>query len=165
MSQFSPAIDGVLNNESGTPIENDNGRGLSVWGITWETAHALQPDWTEETLRNLTRGQAATFYYMHFWLPSNIGLIDDQALANKALDLCVNLGQGMAVQLLQTACGVAPVDGVIGPLTAAGVNRLNPSFALINLRSHVAQYYKNIAVRNPSLAPYLDGWLNRLQRP
>lgn len=164
MSQFSPAIDGVLNNESGTPIENDNNRGLSVWGITWITAKPLQPDWTESILRGLTRGQAGTFYYRHFWLPSNVGLIDDQALTNKVLDLCVNLGQGTAIKLLQKAVGVT-ADGVIGPATAKAINSMDPAQALAWYRDRVKGYYKNLVASIPALSKYLDGWLDRLERP
>jgi lysozyme family protein len=164
MSQSTPAIDGVLNNESGTPIENDNGRGLSVWGITWATAQPLQPDWTEETLRGLTRGQAATFYYLHFWQKYNIGLINDQELASKTLDLTVNMGGGTAIRLLQQAASVTPIDGVLGPNTARAVNAMEPARALLMLRSLAQQHYLCLIANNPALDKYYDGWMARLDR-
>jgi lysozyme family protein len=164
MSKFSAAITGLLANESGTLIENDNGRGPSKWGITWDTAEPLQPDWTEETIRGLTEGQATTFYYLHFWQKSNIGLIDDQALANKLLDLSVNMGATSAIKLLQQAADVSPADGILGPATAKAVNALAQGGLVTKLRSVAEQHYLFLVKRNPALEKYLDGWLARLDR-
>jgi type VI secretion system secreted protein VgrG len=163
MSQPQPAIDGVLANESGTPIENDNGRGLSMWGITSETVSGLGLHWTEDHLRYLTREQAELFYLQYFWLPSNIGRIADQALANKLLDLAVNMGQRTAIKLMQGAVGV-PKDGVLGPQTAEAVNAMEPARALSLLRTMAQQHYLAIVAANPSLDKFYDGWMARLDR-
>jgi|HubBroStandDraft_3_1064219.scaffolds.fasta_scaffold543839_1 lysozyme family protein len=163
MSQPQPAIDGVLNNESGTPIENDNGRGLSVWGITSATVEAVKADWPDDKLRYLTRSQASFFYLKYFWIPSNIGRIDDQALANKLFDLAVNMGQGTAIKLIQRAAGVAQ-DGVIGPQTAAAVNAMHPVLVLAILRTLAKDHYLDIVDANPSLQRFYNGWIARLDR-
>lgn len=163
MGDPSISIGKVLDNEGGGFVEEDGGRGPSRWGITLKTANECGLNWTAEDIRNLTRGQAAGFYFRHFWLVSNIGLIQDQELDDKLLDLAVNLGIEPAVKLLQRAVGVPP-DGILWLHTAGVVNAIDPKIVLAKLRVEATAYYEAIVAANPAQAKYLPEWLGRLER-
>lgn len=169
MSLSSPAIKRTLSNESGVPIENDNGRGLSVWGITFATVKALGLTWTEDDLRNISYEAASRFYERYFWIPSGVGKIEDQGLANVVFDLGVNMGMKNAVRLLQRAVRVKDEDGLLGLETQAAVNSAvakdGADVVIERLKTIARERYQTLAVVNPKNRQFLAGWLNRLNKP
>lgn len=163
MSIPDPAIQKTLDNESGVPIENDNGRGLSVWGVTYTTVTGLGLGWTMDYLRNLTRDQAADFYLKYFWNPSHLELITDQDVANKVFDTGVVNGMATSIMLLQISVNMTP-DGIIGQKTAEAVNSMSPVNALNHFIYEITMHYRGLIEHNPQLQADLAGWFNRLHR-
>jgi lysozyme family protein len=101
----------------------------------------------------------------YFWNRYSIGSIEDQSLANKVFDLTVNMGPA-ALKLLQSAVnacgGQCAVDGVLGPVSMAQINALDPVKLLAEFKQLAAQRYQQIAADNTQLAGNLTGWLARL---
>lgn len=181
MSEFQPAVDFLLSHESGELVANDNGRGVSKWGITYQTAKAIYPQCKPEDIARMDRDQAANFYRIHFWERYRIGLIQDQALANKAFDLLVNMGAGGivfdpdpqnpdlkvsrlvdgALTILQRCAGVV-VDGILGPESARVINLTNPTELLGAYCREAARHYQDLVQKNPALQKDLNGWLTRV---
>lgn len=163
---FDYAVNVVLDHEGPGYVADDNGRGPSKWGITYETAAASGFMGKPEDIANLTRTQAAGFYRIQFWNPSRLYRISDRDLATKTFDLCVNLGSGTAIKMLQEAANdmgaSLSVDGVLGPATGNAINLLDPEVLLAGLRTKAEAHYRNLAASNPMYAKNLDGWLARL---
>ena len=161
MSNFESTIGPLLAREGGEFVTDDNGLGACKWGVTLSSYRAAHPEATEETIRAMTPEAAGEFYREEFWERYHIGLLSDQAVADKVMDLAVNCGGGNAVRMLQTVIGVK-VDYVLGPRTAAVANSLQPSDLIGGLRIAAAERYRSLAATDP--AKYggdLAGWLAR----
>jgi lysozyme family protein len=161
VSSFDLAINPLLHNEGGGINPEDHGRGVSKWGITLKTAREFYIDCTPNDIMSMGPQQAAAFYRMAFWERYHLALIEDQDLATKMLDLCVNMGPGTAIKMLQEAVHAKP-DGVLGPVTALMVNTNHPRVVLACVRALAELHYRELA-KKPEFAAELDGWLNRLK--
>jgi lysozyme family protein len=162
VSRFDLAIGPLLKNEGSAYVPEDHGRGASRWGVTLKSYRELCPSAQTADIHELGREQAIAFYQRMFWDRYNLALIEEQAVANKVLDLAVNCGPGTAIRILQRAIG-APVDGVLGPKTAAAANQRTPELVLQGIRTAGAQYYQELVDRRPEWKNCLPGWLARLK--
>lgn len=105
-------------------------------------------------------------YTEEYAAPACIGMIQDQALANRVLSFAVNEGEHQAIVILQRAlnylgCSLK-TDGVMGPLTLEAINAQNPETLLATMRSMQADFYRHLVAVRPQLLPYLKGFLNRV---
>ena len=118
-----------------------------------------------KVIPQVQRGPAVQrFYQAHFWNTWFAQLFSDD-LAKRVFDAAVNMGEGTAVKVLQTAInalgGALTVDGGWGPATLAAANAANPGAlvaAFINARE---EHYREIVQNNPADAKYLPNWLAR----
>ena len=163
MSEFGLFVDELLDvNEGGAYTAEDCGRGPSKWGITLATYRQWDPGATADTIRDMTRDDAAYFYQFQFgWEPLRIGAIYSQAVANKVFDLQVNTGQGIV--FLQRAVGVTP-DGKLGPVTVAAVNSLPPDDVLRGIYAAGKAHYDGIVAAHPEKQQFYAGWMARLAK-
>lgn len=106
----------------------------------------------------------AQFYNQKFWIPSQAGNLNSQALANFYLGCCVNMGQHEAVKLLQRALGFqgVDVDGLIGHKTIAAANSLPGT---LNAYCDVTEgFYLMLAQTHPEDEKFLNGWNARVDK-
>ena len=101
------------------------------------------------------------FYQKNFW---RFDGIENQELANKIFDECVNMGTGVVVKLLQQSLRYVsgqPIaaDGQYGPQTEALINASDPAALLAELRAQIAVYYCRIGKPD-----FLLGWMRRMAR-
>jgi lysozyme family protein len=163
MSDFDKAIGPLLKREGGYS-PSDNGRGSVNLGITLRSYQEFFPAATDADIRALTPEKAAAFYERAFWTRYRIGRIEDQELAEKVLDLAVNMGGGTACRMLQRVAGVK-ADGIIGPYTASVVNSMPPADVLGKLRAAAKEHYELLAAKNPALyGDDIKGWLARNEK-
>lgn len=160
MSKFEDAIAVVLSNEGGQFVPDDQGRGPSKWGVTLKTAQAFHPDWIAQDIQNLTYLGAQEFYRDAFWETYRIGLIENQELATKVFDLCINVGPRV-ILWLQDVVGVK-MDGVLGRRTATAVNSRDQEAVLAVVKAKASAYYHQIVLNDPGKVGLLTGWLQRL---
>lgn len=159
-TSFAPAFEFLLDHEdpkrSGV-VTRDSG-GLTKWGISQKAYPHLD-------IRNLRIEDAANIYRDDYWKPIRGYDIQDQDVANKLLDMAVNMGVGSAVRICQKACcalgQLVSVDGSFGPNTLEAVNRCDAEALLGMLRAECKAHYAEIAEANPDLAQYLNGWMAR----
>lgn len=116
-------------------------------------------------IANLTKQQASDIYYRDWWIPLQLDQIQDDAIAVKILDTCVNVGSRAGVKILQKALrnvgeGVE-VDGIIGRQTIAAANRADADDLLRHMQRLQAEYYQRLIQRNPKLKQFERGWINR----
>ena len=164
MSDFESTIGPLLARETGKFVADDNGRGACKWGVTLASYRAAHPEATAETIRAMTPETAGAFYRLAFWERYHIGLLNDQAVADKVMDLAVNCGGGNAVRMLQTVIGVK-VDYILGPRTADFANSTPPAEVIGGLRIVAAERYRSLAASDPSkYGRDLAGWLARNEK-
>jgi lysozyme family protein len=131
-----------------------------------ETKHGISKrSYPHLNIKELTHAQAKQIYFVDFWTKAKCEQINDDNLAVKLFDLCVNMGISQAVRLIQRALRAAgcPVteDGLIGSATLAAVNKVDPTDLLAALKSEAAGYYRLITSANPSQKRFIQGWLSR----
>jgi lysozyme family protein len=161
MAEFQPAVAITLQNEGGFFHNTATGE-IVNHGVTLQFVRSsgYKSGADENFIRDLSAAEACAIYRTYFWDRFHIGSIDDQSLANKVFDLTVNMGP-RALRLLQSAGGCV-VDGVLGPISIAHINALDPVKLLADYKELAARRYAQIAVGNPLLAGDLAGWLARL---
>jgi lysozyme family protein len=171
MADFETAVLLTLRNEGGffhNPVTGE----VVNYGVTLKFASGCGYCSTsdQDYIRNLSREQAIAIYKKHFWDAHNFSSFNDQALANKAFDLTVNMGPGDrhvegALTLLQRAVcdcgGNCEIDGLIGPHTLACINAADPAQLLTAYRARAKARYEEIA-KDSRHAGDLAGWLQRL---
>ena len=122
---------------------------------------------TRSTIRSLTKAQAAALFRHSFWEPPRCGELP-RAVALCVYDMSVNHGRGNAGRIVQRACnaaleGLTPlaVDGAIGPLTRARLQRMETAAGIRSIAERRRLFYKAIVASKPSQKVFLRGWLNR----
>jgi lysozyme family protein len=161
MAEFLTAAAFVLEEEGGyePPSAADPG-GETNYGIS----KRAYPD---EDIKNMTPGMAKAIYRADFWRFDNV---NDQDVANKLLDLTVNLGLARGVRLAQQALvyffpgKVMMTDGVFGPAMLALINACPPAKLLRELRARQSQRYCADVSKNPAEAPLALGLFRRAAR-
>lgn len=161
MATFEPALAYMLKHEGGWSDDPYDKGGATNFGITFALAKRYGID-TETSLRLITPQQVATIYRCEFW---KFDGIQDQRVASKIFDMCVNMGPGHAIKLLQCALNsmgiMIKVDGVYGIHTQEATNSIAAISVLSALQEECSDYYKSVVDNNPSQRKFLKGWLNR----
>jgi lysozyme family protein len=156
--RFERLIGKVLEREGGYVNDPADPGGETKYGITKRSYPTLN-------IKNLTLEQAKEIYYHDWWLRLRCGDIQDDQVAQKLLDTCVNVGKTAGVKILQRAlCDLGQkvvVDGIIGPQTIDAANREDPSWLLFAMRTRQAEYYQELIRHNPKLARFWRGWEKR----
>jgi lysozyme family protein len=150
MANFDIAIGPVLANEGGYVSNPNDPGGETKYGIS-------KRQYPDLDIKNLSLDQAKEIYRRNYW---QFDSIQNQTIANKLLDMCVNMGVGSAIRLVQTAAQVA-VDGRYGPQTEAAINNASADKILQALRFQSVIRYLDLIDKNPKLAEFKRGWLMR----
>jgi lysozyme family protein len=156
--KFLKAFEYLLKHEGGYVNDKADPGGETRYGIS-------KCSYPNLDIKNLTLEQAKEIYFRDFWIKGKCEQINDDNLAVKFFDLCVNTGIGQATKLIQRALRSAgqnvAEDGLIGPNTLAAINKADPTDLLAALKSEAAGYYRMIAQANPSQQKFIEGWLRR----
>lgn len=120
---------------------------------------------TDDTIRQLTKDQAAFIFKRAFWDKVKCG---DLPLRPAVLlyDMAVNHGAKTAVKLCQRGVnavfgkGTLVEDGLMGPKTRDALSKDTLALALAIIQKR-RDYYQAIVANNPSRKVFLKGWLNR----
>lgn len=178
MSEFDPAVDYVLRNEGKFVDDPKDPGGATNFGISLSFLRKINSNKLKEvgiysypdaqTIRNLTLGQAIKIYHDEFWLQHPFYRIESQDFADYLFDSVVNMGPKPAFVCLSRAIRAhSPVIvSEYDTMTEKIINAVNDcwSHILPALRSERAAHYRILALRNPVLTKFLNGWLNRAYR-
>ncbi|MDR1304478.1 MAG: hypothetical protein LBK76_04560 [Verrucomicrobiales bacterium] len=132
-------------------VPGDKG-GVTKYGID-QRSH---PD---VVIAALTRDRARRIYAQEYG--SSIGATLPVPLNWVMFDAEVNMGCLGACRCLQRAIDV-DADGVIGPVTRAALQRVEPRATAARLIMERERRYKEIAWTNSTQDRFLPGWLNRV---
>jgi len=152
---FPDAIELVLESEGGYVNDPVDKGGETKYGITKKRYPHLD-------IKSLTLQQAKDLYRADFWDRYDIGDYPDE-LRFIILDMYVNHNPKAVGLILQRAVNnhigydFLKVDGVIGPLTRAALNRfrINP----LRVLAFRSKYYSDIVRNNRDQKRFYYGWL------
>lgn len=175
MSCFQLAIGITLEHEGFLSDDPDDRGRATKYGISLAFLEDLQDDDGDgfldgdinrdgvvdaRDIYELTLDEAIGIYRSRFWEPYRFEEIFDQSVANKAFDLCVNMGPRRAGRVFQRAIKYffpdIKVDGIVGPRTLWCANECNPGQLLVEHKHEAARKYREL--NNPK---FINGWLNR----
>lgn len=159
---FSSALPFILRWEGGFVDHPNDPGGRTNKGVTqavynaWRAAQGR----AQRDVKDIEDEEVGTIYEGNYWLPAR----SDRLLSPLDLvqfDTAVNMGVKRAVRFLQHSVGCA-VDGAFGQGTADAVAGCDQGQAVIEYCKAREAYYRMLAEKNPKLAVFLKGWLNRL---
>lgn len=156
---FDVAIEKVLHHEGGYVDDPADPGGETKFGISKRSYPDLD-------IANLTREEAIAIYRRDWWERYGYGRLREVGVAVKVFDLSVNVGPRQAHTMLQQALHAVgyrdvAIDGIIGPQTITAANAAPEAPLLAALRAEAAAYYRQLIEKNPRLARFERGWLNR----
>jgi lysozyme family protein len=169
-SSFEEAIDKVLKEEGGLSDDKDDKGGITKFGISQRFLQGLEGRKVKaQDIRNLTREDAVDIYKKFWWDKYEYGKIDYQPLADKILDISVNMGPFEAALLLEKACKIKRDAFPSSKLSLQLINYINAlseeekKHILLDLKLLSINYYINIADRNRRQEKFLKGWIKRAE--
>mgnify|MGYP003704277509 CR=1 FL=1 len=116
---------------------------------------------TDLNITELNWAQAKQRYLDKYWTAGGCHLLSPR-VAILHFDGCVNHGIGRASKFLQEVVGATPIDGQVGPGTAAKAAKMNDFDVCRLLCDRREKFYRDIVAANPTQAKFLNGWLNRI---
>jgi lysozyme family protein len=175
---FRQAIESVIGREGRYSADPADRGGATAWGIT--EAVARDAGWTG-AMADLPREAAVAIYRRRYWSAPGLDRIAalDTALAERLLDIGVNMGPATGIRFLQRALNVLnrqgaafadiAVDGAFGPATEAALasflhSRGDDGGRVLRgmITAQQAVHYIEIAERDPTQEAFEFGWqLNR----
>ena len=179
MASFNPAFAKLIELEGDFIDHPDDPGGATNLGISLRWLKSTgdydlgdidgDGDIDYEDIRKMTIVDARKLYKKHWWDKYRYDTLPDQAIANKILDMAVNMGALQAHKLMQRAINsvigsiVLKDDGLLGPKSgqALQIALQNPRALLSAMRSHQEGFYRLLATQNPKFQVFLNGWINR----
>lgn len=167
MAEFGPAQAHLMKVEGGYKLinrANDLGR-QTYAGIS----RRANPHWNGWSLIDSglpadhpeLHKSADKFFEVEYWRRVRCHEIVDQEVAQAVYSCAVLSSQVMAGRLAQLAAEVAPVDGIAGPRTVAGINAIDPELFVLRLTVFRIARYLAIVRKRPGQKVNLAGWCNR----
>ena len=100
-------------------------------------------------------------FYLVLWRACGGDLINSQRIASALFDWYVTSGR-RAIYALQKIVGVK-MDGEMGPETIDAVNNGQEGNIFLKFVSFRIDFYRALAVNNPSMSKFLGGWVARAE--
>ena len=153
-TKFDEIIDIVLEHEGGYVNDPDDPGGETKYGISKKA-------YPDEDIKELTVERAKELYKRDYWDRYRTGDLPDR-LRHIYVDMCINMGGGRAIKILQEACNSKnsnkiDVDGGMGPMTLKAATSVED----FRLRAFRVLYYAELIMKKPNLAKFWVGWFRR----
>ena len=153
MKDFNEIIEKVLDHEGGYVNDPKDLGGETKYGIT-------KRFYPELNIKELTKEKAKQIYKDDYWDKNRIESIP-QELWHIFFDMCVNMGRGTAVKILQRAANSKgrdiDVDGGLGPATIKAMNGVGVE----RVRAYRVKYYADLVTKKPEQNKFYFGWFRR----
>ena len=112
-------------------------------------------------LKALTKSEAREIYEALYFFGPKLHLIASPRLREHMLDCTVLHGPARAIRWLQELSGAKPIDGIMGPVTAAAVSKMDTRTLNNLLMRRRVRYMARRVTRKPSQAVFAAGWITR----
>ena len=152
----------VLCWEGGFVDHPDDPGGRTNRGVTqrvydgWRARQALPA----QDVKGIADAEVHAIYQTDYWLPPRCDLLESP-LGLVQFDTAVNMGVGRAVRFLQASVGCS-VDGDFGAGTERAVAACDSATVLGAYCQRREDFYRGLVQKNPKLAVFMKGWMNRL---
>ncbi len=156
-------FDRLIKREGGYVDHPDDAGGPTHFGITlatlkrWRKRRVV----TAADVKALTRREAREIYEAWYFFGPKLHLIASPRLREHMLDCVVLHGPKRPIRWLQELAGAQPIDGSIGPITAAAVSAQDTRTLNNLLMRRRVRYMARRVTRKPSQAVFADGWIKR----
>ena len=152
--EFDDIIEKVLEHEGGYVDDPTDAGGETKYGIS----KRAYPD---EDIKELTIERAKELYKRDYWDRYRTGSLPDR-LRHIYVDMCINMGGGRAIKILQEACNSKnankiDIDGGIGPATIKAASSVEP----FRLRAYRVMFYAELVMKKPEQERFWVGWFRR----
>ena len=153
MKSFNEIIEKVLKHEGGYVNDPTDMGGETKYGIT----KRFYPD---IDIKNLTKEQAKEIYKQDYWDKNRVESLP-QELWYIFFDMCINMGRGTAVKILQRSANSKGrnigVDGGLGPATIGALKGVEVE----RVRAYRVKYYSDLVTKRPEQDKFYFGWFRR----
>ena len=150
---FEEIINKVLKHEGGYVNDPKDLGGETKYGIT-------KRFYPKVDIKNLTIEQAKQIYKDDYWDKNRVESLP-QELWHIFFDMCVNMGRGTAVKILQRAANGKgrniDVDGGLGPATIKALKGVE----LDRVRAYRVKFYVDLITSKPEQEKFWLGWFRR----
>ncbi len=153
----------LIEREGGYVDHPDDAGSATKFGITLATLKRWRKrrPVTAEDVKALTRHEAREIYEAVYFFRPKLHLIASPRLREHMLDCVVLHGPKRAIRWLQALAGAQPIDGIIGPVTAAAVSAQDTRTLNNLLMRRRVRYMARRVTRKPSQAVFIEGWCAR----
>jgi len=135
--------------------------GATMCGVTLKTYKSIYgQDKTINDMFRMTQDEWRTIMKGEYWDRCRADYIRSQSVAEMLVDWCINSGKP-AIKGIQRLISV-DVDGIMGNITLAAINRAESADLWRRLKDARIQYYHSIVAARPANKKFLNGWLNRV---
>jgi type VI secretion system secreted protein VgrG len=161
------AIRYMLKNEGGFVNDPKDHGGATNFGITQATysTYLGRPARVQD-VQDMKIEDAIKIYRKSYWRPSFDKL--DRGVATAIFDWGVLHGpkssQMLAQQIANSLGAKLVVDGDIGPLSIAAINKITPAVFIRSFSVSVKAWFSNRVLDDPSQKRFLKGWNARADR-
>lgn len=146
---FDQAFERVIGHEGGYVNDQRDPGGETKYGIS-------KRSYPNVDIKNLMLDQAKAIYRRYYWDRLHMDELPP-AIRFDLFDAAVNSGVGTAAKFLQRAAGTAP-DGVIGKLTIAAANDIDPQLLDKRMAGHRLRYLCDLN----TFPTFGKGWVRRV---
>ena len=140
-----------------------DGGGRTRYGIA-EFKHSNLPADFYTCAPAIALQEAEVVYVGEYWDRFMGDHINDDGVASCLLSFSINDGESREIMMLQRVLGFTQQDGIMGPVTLAATNKMEPVALAAQLRIAQANFYRMLAAKQPTDQRFLAGWLARTQR-
>tara|TARA_Y100001970_G_C14223425_1_gene854062 strand:+ start:1012 stop:1521 length:510 start_codon:yes stop_codon:yes gene_type:complete len=159
MSKFKEALEVILHHEGGYVNHPKDPGGETNLGVT----KRVYEEWGgTKDMKELTPEDVEPIYQKNYWDKLKCDELPE-ALALCVFDFGVNAGPGRAAKYLQSLVGALPIDGGIGPMTLAAVDKYIDKFsvelAVERYQEARQKYYEELS----TFATFGRGWTRRVE--
>ena len=159
MSKFKEALEVILHHEGGYVNHPKDPGGETNLGVT----KRVYEEWGgTKDMKELTPEDVEPIYKKNYWDKLKCDELPE-ALALCVFDFGVNAGPGRAAKYLQSLVGALPIDGGIGPMTLAAVDKYIDKFsvelAVERYQESRQKYYEKLS----TFDTFGKGWTRRVE--
>lgn len=161
-SNFLPSLQFILRWEGGFVDNPNDPGGRTNRGVTQKVFNAWLASMgkPQRDVKTITDAEVNSIYQKQYWLPPRCDVLQEK-LDLVQFDTAVNMGVNRAVRILQTALACSS-DGNFGPGTLKAAQSCDASDTTAAYCQQRENIYLGLIQKNPKLAVFKKGWLNRL---
>jgi lysozyme family protein len=154
----------VLRNEGGFSNHPSDPGKATMHGVTQTVYDAYRVKHGEQLqgVGLISDEEVNDIYFHGYWVPMELGSINNDNLVLDVYDMGINSGIRMAIKILQRLVGEID-DGFIGAMTLQGIRDYNGDVAE-EYKKRRKLFYVTLAQNKPELRVFLKGWLARVDK-